>query len=157
MGAKVPVYVGWYRPHDPVDWTGEVLDPRTGELVKEPSMTKQEFKAECDINNIIKSFSVTGIVTHINEKAAQGAYIDLPDPMDFQEALGLVDQATKSFATLPSSVRSRFDNDPTKFLEFMANPDNQDEAIRLGLATDNRPPPPPEPTPGPTSPPEPPK
>ena len=136
------LYQGWFRPHAPVNWTGEILDRKTGELVKEPSMTKQEFMAECDINNIIKSYSVTGVIAHINEKASQGAYVDLPDPIDFQQGLAMVEAAQASFATLPSSVRNRFDNDPTKFLEFMSDPDNQEEAIRMGLATDNRPPPP---------------
>lgn len=140
MAEKIPTYIGWYQPHAPVDWTGELPDRRTGELVKEPSMTKQSFMQECDINNIIKSYQVTGIWSHINERAQQGVYADLPDPIDFQESLNLVHQAEQSFASLPSSVRSRFENDPTKFLEFMADPANQEEMIKLGLATDTRPP-----------------
>jgi len=47
-----------------------------------------------------------------------------------------------AFATLPSHVRRRFENDPQEFLAFMADPANQDEVIKMGLATDNRPPPP---------------
>lgn len=151
MSDKIPTYIGWHQPHKPVDWTGEVLDLKTGELVKEPSMTKQSFMKECDINNIIKAYMVTGIWSHINERAQQGVYADLPDPIDFQESLDLVHQAEQSFASLPSSVRNRFENDPAKFLAFMADPANQDEAIKLGLATDNRPPEPP-PAPPPTPP-----
>jgi phage internal scaffolding protein len=153
----IPSYVGWWQPHPAVNWTGEVLDVKTGELVKEPSMTKQSFVEECDINNIIKSYSVTGVIQHINEKAAQGSYIDLPDPIDYQESLNIVIQAEQSFATLPSSVRNRFENDPEQFLAFMADPANQDEIIKMGLGRDTRPPPPPEapqPPPTPESPPE---
>lgn len=139
MSEKIPTYVGWYQPHRSVDWTGEVLDLKTGELVKEPSMTKQSFKDECDINNIVKAFQVTGIIAHINEKAAQGAYIDLPSALDYQESLNIALAAQASFDTLPASVRSRFDNDPAQFLEFMADPQNQDEMITLGLAKDTRP------------------
>lgn len=135
------VYQGWFLPHAPVDWSGEILDLRTGELVKEPSMTKQSFKEECDINNIIKQYSVTGIWNHINERFQQGTFTDLPDPLDFQQSLEIAKQAGEAFASLPSSVRARFENDPGQFLEFMANPANQEEAIRLGLATDTRPPP----------------
>lgn len=141
---NIPDYIGWYQPHLEVNWTGEVLDLKTGEFVKEASMTKQSFKEECDINNIIRQFSATGIVTHINEKAAQGDYVDLPDPLDYQESLNIVIAAQASFDGLPSSVRNRFGNDPTQFLAFLADPANQDEAIRLGLATDNRPAPGPE-------------
>lgn len=134
--SKVPAYIGWYRPHEPVNWDGLVPDPKTGELIKEPSMTKQSFMAECDINNIIKAFSTTGQIAHINEKAAQGAYIDLPDAMEFQEALHLSMAAQASFDTLPSGIRARFENDPAQFLEFMADPRNGPEMVKLGLATE---------------------
>lgn len=140
-----PEYVGWYTPHAPVDWTGEVLDPKTGELVKEESLTKQSHKEECDINNIVKAFSLTGQITHLNERAAAGVYADLPDQVDYQEALNTVIQGEVAFASLPSSIRERFSNDPAEFLAFMANPDNQEEMIKLGLAVDKRPPPSTEP------------
>jgi phage internal scaffolding protein len=134
----------FYHPHQRVTFNNDLVDLNTGEVTYPPSMTKQSFLAECDINNIIKAFKVTGQIKHINERAQQGAYADLPDPQDFQEALHQVRDAQASFATLPAHVRSRFANDPAEFLAFMANPANQDEIIRLGLATDNRPPPTPD-------------
>lgn len=142
----------FYRPHRRSDtWcTGELVNPKTGELYTPPSRTKQEFLAECDINNILKQYKITGQIRHISGKAAMGAYQDLPDPVDFQDAMNLVLESEASFATLPAHVRDRFGNDPVRFLEFMANPENQDEAIKMGLATDNRPPvPPADPPPAP--------
>ena len=103
-------------------------------------MTKQEFVAECDINNIIKQYSATGQLKHISARAAQGQYMDLPDDLDFQTSLEIVRQAQEAFATLPSSTRARFENDPQNFLAFLSDPANQDEAIKLGFATDRRPP-----------------
>lgn len=153
----VPV-IGWFQPHQPVDWDGYIADPKTGELVKEPSMTKQSFVAECDINNIVKEFTQTGQVSHVNEKARQGAYVDLPDSMDFQQGLEMVRAAETAFMTLPAQVRARFGNDPAQFLEFFQDPANQEEAIKLGLASDTRPPEPapkapdPAPAPAPTNP-----
>lgn len=134
----------FYYPHDRSDtwWTGELEDPQTGEIYSPPSMTKQSFLAECDINNIIKQFKVTGMIQHMSAQASKGAYLDLPPPTDFQEALNTVLAAEDSFATLPSKIRARFDNDPQEFLVFMADPANQDEIISLGLGTDTRPPPP---------------
>lgn len=151
--------VGWFQPHAPYNWDGLVPDPKTGELVKEPSMTKQSFVAECDINNIVRDFTQTGQIAHINEKAAQGAYVDLPDTMDFQHGLELVRQAQASFDSLPAQVRARFANNPAEFLAFMGDPANQEEMIKLGLASDTRPPQPPEPPPetppkGPQTPPK---
>ncbi|WNK13452.1 MAG: internal scaffolding protein [Microvirus sp.] len=136
----------FYRVHDRLKtaFSGELLNPRTGEFYRPVDRTKQSFVAECDINNILKQFKATGMLTHVSAKAAQGQYIDLPDDSDFQSALHTVKQGADAFASLPSKLRTRFENDPAKFLEFMADPKNQDEAIALGLATDNRPPAPPE-------------
>ncbi|QXP08616.1 MAG: internal scaffolding protein [Arizlama microvirus] len=139
--AELPVELhSFYVPHRRVQFMNDLVNPETGEITYPPSMTKQSFLAECDINNIIKAFKVSGQIKHINERAAQGAYADLPDPIEFQEALHQVKQAQASFATLPAHVRSRFDNNPQTFLTFITDPKNQDEIIRLGLATDNRPP-----------------
>lgn len=133
---------GFYRPHLRERYqlrTDVLADPRTGELKPCPSMTKQSFVEECDINNIIKAYSRTGQLRHISAKAAMGAYQDLPDDLDYQNALGIVMAGEAAFASLPSAVRNRFGNDPEQFLAFLADPANQDEAIKMGLATDNRP------------------
>jgi phage internal scaffolding protein len=34
---------------------------------------------------------------------------------------------------LPAQIRSRFDNDPAKLIDFLENEQNHDEAIKLGL------------------------
>lgn len=125
----------FYRPHARVYAPTLVADPATGELVKPVPRTKQEFKDECDINNIIKLYKQTGQITHIKQAGAQGAYADLPDPLDFQASLNLVMEAEASFMTLPAHVRDRFANDPARFLAFMGDPGNQDEMIQMGLAT----------------------
>lgn len=135
----IPTYIGWYREHAPVNWDGMIKDPKTGKLVKEPSMTKQEFKAECDINNIIKAYQVTGIISHMNTKAQEGAFIDLPDPIDFQESLAIVANAQMAFAALPSSIRNQFENDPERFLAYVQDPANKEQLITWGLAKDTRP------------------
>lgn len=133
-------HLGFYRPHKRVQFTGELVNPVTGEVTRPPSMTKQSFVEECDINNILREYSASGQLRHISARAEQGMYADLPDQADFQTALNIVLEGQTAFASLPSKVRNRFNNDPAQFLEFMADPANQDEAIRLGLATDNRPP-----------------
>lgn len=129
----------FFRPHKRVQFTGEVLDTSTGELVKQPSMTKQGHKDECDINKILKQYRVTGVINHISAHARQGAYEDLPDPIDFQEALNMVQAAETAFATLPAKVRDRFQNDPIGFLEFTSDPKNAKEMAELGLTTPRAP------------------
>lgn len=144
--AKLPDVVGFYLPGDRRDdWTGLIVNLKTGELVKEPSMTKQSFKDECDINNIVKKFEATGILDHVNQAAARGLYEDLPSGLDLQAGLNMIAQAEAAFMALPAEVRSEFDNDPVLFVEAFTNPSEaqQERFIKLGLATDKRPPKPP--------------
>lgn len=133
---------GFYRPHRRVTEDNLYMSPDTGELVPMPSMTKQEFQNECDINNVVKSFSATGMYKHVSARAAQGSYQDLPDSFDFQESLHQVHEAREAFMSLPAKLRSRFGNDPAEFLAFTHDPANADEMLTLGLRV---PPPPPIP------------
>lgn len=133
------------------DYDGTIVNPWTGEVTTPPSMTKQSFLEECDIKNILSDYNSTGQIRHLNPRAAEAQYADLPVAQDFQTAMNIVLDADRAFADLPSSVRNRFNNSPALFLEFIHNPANQDEMIKMGLAKDTRPPP--EPSKAPESPP----
>lgn len=134
---------GFYRPHEHKGFDN--TDPETGEVL--PSMTRQSEMAACDIHNILKQFSQRGFEELVRQNAAAGQYADLTNLPDYQEALNTVIAADNAFMALPSQIRDRFQNDPAMFVAFLSDPRNQDEAIRLGLATDTRPPPPPPPPP----------
>lgn len=135
--AKTPQFNagrwGFYQPHSPVRADGTLIHPVTGEVYTPPSMTKQEFKDQCNINNIIKEFTITGQITHISAKAAQGAFIDLPGSLDYQESLNVMLKAEEAFLALPAKIRDRFKNDPAEFLAFASDPANGDELIELGI------------------------
>lgn len=124
---------GFYQPHKRVTFNNELVNPVTGEVSHPPSMTKQEFAKQCDINNIIKEFSLTGQINHINAAAAQGAFLDLPDSVDYQEHLHTIMAAEAAFAALPAKMRDRFQGDPATFLAFVQDPKNADELIELGI------------------------
>lgn len=153
--SPYPKYQGHYVPHPRRIEEGAIVNPITGEISYPPSMTKQEFVKSCDINNIIREYSITGQINHINAQAAQGRYMDLPDTLDFQQSLHLVKQAQESFASLPSAIRNRFHGNPAEFLAFVADPANQEEAIKLGIVKKPEPaaPPPQAPSTPPATPP----
>jgi len=132
-----------HRPHRRIQEHGELINIHTGEAIIPPSMTKQEFIRECDVNNVIKAYKTHGMLTHVNAKAAQGAYQDLPDSVDFQESLHIIMVAENAFMTLPAKVRDRFGQDPAEFLAFLNDPENADEARRLGILKPQEAPPPP--------------
>ena len=52
---------------------------------------------------------------------------------DYQSSFELIRSAQAQFDALPSSVRDRFDNDPSKLIAFLNDPDNRAEAEKLGL------------------------
>lgn len=101
------------------------------------SMTKQAHKEECDINSIMRKFQKTGALTHFAKH--EGAY-GFATSVDFTTACQIVAQGKSMFEELPSEIRGRFENDPAKFLEFVQNPENQEEMRELGLvASDSEP------------------
>lgn len=122
-----------FMPHRRIQEHGDIRNPHTGEVIIPPSMTKQEFVRECDVNNVIKQYKSHGMLSHVNAKAAQGAYQDLPDSVDFQESLHTIMVAEQAFMTLPAKVRDRFGQDPAEFLAFLSNAENADEARKLGI------------------------
>lgn len=97
-----------------------------------PSKTKQCFKEECDINNILKKYMATGSLEH-QVNVASGSYLDVSTVQEYQDSLDLVLSAGRLFSSLPSKVRARFDNDPSSFLEFASNPQNATEMADMGL------------------------
>lgn len=92
--------------------------------------TKQSFKDESDINNIMARYNKTGVLEYTARY--QPRYADVTGA-DFTSSMQKVALAKSMFNALPAFVRDRFSNDPARFLEFVQNPANEAEAIELGL------------------------
>jgi phage internal scaffolding protein len=103
------------------------------------SRTQQQFKDQCNVNKIIAKFKATGSVTHVRN-ASEGVYADLADLPSLMEAEQVVITARNSFAAIPSEIRARFGHDPQNFVDFLKNPKNDEEAIKLGLKVRPAPP-----------------
>lgn len=97
-----------------------------------PSLTKQAMGAETDINNIMKKYEKDGIITHLAKH--QGQYGDFSEVVDYHTALNTMIDADDAFASLPSRIRGEFLNDPGKFLDFVHDPKNHDQMVKMGLA-----------------------
>jgi len=94
------------------------------------SMTKQSFTKECDINNILKKYQKTGALDHVNKHEASYGYATSDD---FTASMEIIARGQKMFAELPSSIRTKFENDPAKFLDFVQDEKNTEEMQELGL------------------------
>lgn len=95
-----------------------------------PSLTQQHHKELVDVNNIIKRYRVTGELPTVKK---QGRYVDLSGITDYHSAMNTVLAAQDSFMSLPSEIRKKFSNDPQELIAYLQNPQNNEEAIKLGL------------------------
>lgn len=102
---------------------------------KDPSRSKtsQQFKDESDINNIVENFVKTGVLPDDVLARRQAIYGDAVNSGTYLEAMNIIARAKESFETLDAKTRERFEHDPAKLLDFMADPKNADECIELGL------------------------
>lgn len=106
-------------------------DSVEGITFTDPTLAQQHFKDECDVNNILRKYEATGLVTHVANGTP--SYGDFSSVLEFQQAQNILIEAQDAFDALPASLRKRFDNDPAFMLEFIENPDNREEAEKLGL------------------------
>lgn len=97
----------------------------------EPTKTQQQFTDQCDVNKIVAKYKTTGQFQHLTNK--QGVYADFTKVTDYHGMMNTVLNAQNAFGSLPSHLRARFENDPGKLLAFLQDPNNRDEAIKLGL------------------------
>lgn len=95
-----------------------------------PSMARQAFRDECDINTIVRLFGLTG---QLPDDVRAPVYADFEGIFDYQSALNAVIAAEDAFMSMPADVRSRFHNDPQAFVEFCSDDRNHEEARRMGL------------------------
>lgn len=102
----------------------------SGLACEEPTLAQQHYKEECDINNILQKFSITGILP---EAPLSPRYGDFSGIGDYHTALNRVIAAQEEFEALPAQIRARFENDPAKLIEFLDDEANRPEAEKLGL------------------------
>lgn len=111
----------------------------------EPSRTMQQFAEECDINEIVRKFGITG---QMPDNLRMPSPADFTDAItDFQTAMDAVVAAQNAFLEVPGELRARFDHDAGKLMAWLDDPENQAEAVKLGFSVPRAEPKPPEPMP----------
>lgn len=105
---------------------------RSGIKFNDKTRTKQEFKEESDINNIMKKYETTGKLPDLIKTNPK--YGDFSQVQDYQTSMNIVLMANEQFNNLSSKIRRRFNNDPKEFLQFATDAQNMQELIDLGLA-----------------------
>lgn len=116
----------------PYNYNTDQASEETSLYCTDPSKTQQQYAEEVDINTIVERFNASGEMPPTMQFPEQEEFIEA---FDFQSAQNVIVKARESFMELPAKARARFENDPQRFMMFMNDPENQDEAIKLGLAT----------------------
>lgn len=98
-----------------------------------PSMTRQEFAAECDVNNIMKNYEATGVMpSPVGHR--EPLYWDADSvPDNLQDAMAAMMYSQELFMQLPAITRKEFDNDPVRFVEFASDAANRPKLKEWGL------------------------
>jgi len=99
--------------------------------------TKQSFKDETDINQILKRAQKTGTLNHLEKH--EGSYGDF-STFDFFETQLMLARGREIFDDLPVELRSEFNQSPEQFFKYVNDPANVDRLGTLlpGLAEPGR-------------------
>ena len=96
------------------------------------SLTSQADIADADINEILRRSKISG---HIDPALFRnfGSYVDATNRESLLGLYIINAEAQQRFEALPAATRFRFGNDYKKLVEFLEDPANDDEAIKMGF------------------------
>lgn len=115
-------------PRGPYD----ALDLGTPLVCPEETLTRQTEIDACDINFILARYARSG-EPPVFIYGKEGASGDFSDIATFEQTQDLIAAASAYFDQLPAKTKERFNQNPAKLLDFLADEENNEEAIRLGL------------------------
>lgn len=113
----------------PYNYDTDKASDESGLKCLDKSRTQQSYTEEADINYIVKQFGLTGQLPQVQAPV----YADYTGITDFQSAQNAIRQAQEEFMQLPAHIRAKFDNDPQRLLEFVADDKNYEAAEAMGI------------------------
>lgn len=108
--------------------------PKVPEIVFGDSKTEQCHKDSCDINLIVAG-ALHNPGQLLDKTLKPDVFADFSESLSFTDMANKVCEAKSAFEDLPSDLRSRFKNDPSRLIDFVSNSDNALEAHEIGLIT----------------------
>ena len=102
--------------------------------------TKQEFKDECDMNNIVARINKSGFVPlEAQDSLRNAVFGDATQmPSSFEQVCEIAERGDIAFMSLPALIRERF-GDLSNVLKWIEDPANLKEAQDLGLLAKSAP------------------
>ncbi len=90
--------------------------------------TKQSFRDETDINQILKRAQKSGTISHLNKYEAR--YGDFSG-FDFFDAQLQISKGAQIFDELPVELRREFNQSPAEFFDYVNDPANKERLVEL--------------------------
>lgn len=97
------------------------------------SLTNQSFTDEVNLNTVVRRMGVKDYEEIPFAVPDPNFYGDLSEVPDLRTMLDRVRDANDRFMALPPELRLRFHNRPDYLHQFVMDPRNADECVRLGL------------------------
>ena len=111
----------------------DTYEEKQGILFKEPTMTIQSEKDNCDINVIMNRYATCGTPLPYRTDGVEPVYADVSELGDYMENFQRCKQAEEMFNALPSALRKELDNNPANLIPFIQNKENESRCIEYGL------------------------
>jgi len=108
---------------------------------KSVTKTQQHFAKDLDIKNIVAKYKRTGVLGNPLNTNRKPFYGDFTVIKDLQGALEVVQTAQDGWNRLPTDLKIRFNQNPQDLLDFVSNPANLEEGVKLGLIPEEKLPP----------------
>ena len=109
------------------------LQPSVGLSFNLPSKTQQQFKDECDLEQLLKRHNIYDLIGLANSGGREPLYADVSEVPDFAESQNHLRRATEYFEGLPSDIRSKFNNSLSEFLTVLNSGNAVKELQELGI------------------------
>lgn len=106
---------------------------KQGIIFKEPTMTIQSEKDNCDINVIMNRYATCGTPLPYRSDGVEPVYADVSELGDYMENYQRCKQAEEMFNNLPSALRKELDNNPANLLPFIQDEKNKERCYEYGL------------------------
>lgn len=111
----------------------DTYEEKQGIIFKEPTMTIQSEKDNCDINVIMNRYATCGTPLPYRTDGVEPVYADVSELGDYMENFQRCKQAEEMFNALPSALRKELDNNPANLIPFIQNKENESRCIEYGL------------------------
>lgn len=102
-------------------------------IIEGPSLTKQSEARACDVNEIVRKYDRTGVITHL--QSAQAVFADVSEVGSYLDAVQQVESAQEAFMDLPSGLRAHFANDPARFIDWSTTATQEEREDLYGEIT----------------------